>query len=205
MGLILLVVGVAAATAGVFFITNNKTRDNEPNNTTSTTNQGENHMDKIGKTIVVYYSAQKHTKNVATKIATNLGADVFEIVPEQVYTEDDLNWNDSSSRVSREHDDTSLRNIALKSTEVPNWSEYDTVLIGYPIWWSIAAWPTDTFVKNVDWNGKTVIPFCTSYSSGIGESDDLLTAEANGGDWQSGMRFSQDATDADIKTWTDSL
>lgn len=162
-------------------------------------------MDKTGKALVVYYSAQNHTRNVATKIATNLGADVFEIAPEQVYTEDDLNWNDSSSRVSREHDDTSLRNIALKSTEVPNWSEYDTVLIGYPIWWGIAAWPTDTFVKNVDWNGKTVIPFCTSYSSGIGESDDLLKAEANGGDWQSGMRFSQDATDADIKTWTDSL
>ena len=204
IGLILIIAGVAAVCTGVFFITHKNKKENSQDNTTSINNGG-NTMNKDAKTIIVYYSAQNHTKNIATKIAQNLGADIYEIVPEQIYTEDDLNWNDSDSRVSREHDDASLREIVLKSTEVPNWSEYDTVVLGYPIWWGIAAWPTDTFVKNVDWNGKTVLPFCTSHSSSIGESDVLLKTEAKGGNWQDGFRFSQDASDEDIKTWTDSL
>ena len=204
IGLILIIAGVAAVCTGVFFIPHKNKKENSQDNTTSINNGG-NTMNKDTKTIIVYYSAQNHTKNIATKIAQNLGADIYEIVPEQIYTEDDLNWNDSDSRVSREHDDASLRDIVLKSTEVPNWSEYDTVVLGYPIWWGIAAWPTDTFVKNVDWNGKTVLPFCTSHSSSIGESDVLLKTEAKGGNWQDGFRFSQDASDEDIKTWTDSL
>lgn len=204
MGLILLIVGVAAVITGVFFIANNSGKG-ELSNTLSNTNQGENHMDKTGKTIVVYYSAQNHTKNVATKIAENLSADIFEIVPEQVYTDEDLDWTNQDSRVSREHDNVSLRNIAIKSTDVPNWDAYDTVLLGYPIWWGIAAWPTDTFVKGVDFGDKTVIPFCTSQSSGVGESATLLKDEAKGGNWQSGYRFSQNATDSEIKTWTDNL
>ena len=87
------------------------------------------------KILVVYYSAQNHTEAVAQKIAENLGADTFEIVPKEVYTSDDLDWTDSNSRVSKEHNDTSLRNIELETTDVPNWEDYDTVLIGYPIWW----------------------------------------------------------------------
>lgn len=84
-----------------------------------------------------------------------------------------------NSRVSREHKDESLRNVELTSTTVDNWADYETVLIGYPVWWGIAAWPVDTFVKSNDFNGKTVIPFCTS-SSGLGQSGELLE-EANGG------------------------
>lgn len=83
--------------------------------------------------------------------------------------------------------------------------EYDTVLIGYPIWWGIAAWPVDTFVKANDFSGKTVIPFCTSSSSGLRQSGKNLAEEANSGDWQAGQRFSSSASDADIKKWTDSL
>lgn len=129
----------------------------------------------------------------------------FEIVPKEVYTSDDLNWSDDNSRVTREHEDESLRNVELTTTEVANWEEYDTVLIGYPIWWGIAAWPVDTFVKSNDFNGKTVIPFCTSTSSGLGQSGDLLKEEANGGNWQDGHRFSSNPSDSDIKNWTDSL
>lgn len=151
------------------------------------------------KILVVYFSAQNHTKTVAEKIAENLDADIFEIEPEEEYTSDDLNWNDSDSRVSREHDDESLRDVKLKTTKVDNWNEYDTVLIGYPIWWGIAAWPVDTFVKANDFSGKTVIPFCTSASSGLGQSVKLLADEANSGDWQDGQRFSSSASDADIK------
>ena len=137
-----------------------------------------------GKTLVVYFSAQGHTEEVAQQMAENLGADIFEIEPAEEYTTADLNWTDENSRVSREHEDESLRNIELKKTTVDNWEDYDTVLIGYPIWWGIAAWPVDTFVKANDFNGKTVIPFCTSASSGLGRSGDLLAEEANGGNWQ---------------------
>ena len=96
-------------------------------------NKTENVKVGDGKVLVVYYSAQSHTKTVAEKIAKNLNADTFEIVPEEVYSDDDLNWTNSNSRVSREHNDESLRNVKLKNTKVDNWEDYDTVLIGYPI------------------------------------------------------------------------
>lgn len=157
------------------------------------------------KTIVIYFSAQNHTRSVATKIATNLNADIFEIEPATPYTEEDLDWTASDSRVSKEHDDASLQDIALKTTTVPNWDSYDTVLIGYPIWWGLSAWPVDSFVKQTDFTGKTVIPFCTSHSSGLGNSDTNLHSKTTTGNWQPGHRFSQDATDADAKEWTDNL
>ena len=169
------------------------------NNTTNVT------LGSDSKILVVYYSAQNHTEAVAQKIAENLDADTFEIVPKEVYTSDDLDWTDSSSRVSKEHNDTSLRNIELETTDVPNWEDYDTVLIGYPIWWGIAAWPTNTFVKANDFSGKTVIPFCTSSSSGLGQSGKLLSQDANGGTWAEGHRFNSSPSDSDIKSWTDSL
>ena len=157
------------------------------------------------KILVVYYSAQNHTKSVAEKIAKNLNADIFEIVPEEVYSSDDLDWTNSNSRVSREHDDESLRDVKLKNTKVNNWEEYDTVLIGYPIWWGISAWPVDTFVKANNFDGKKVIPFCTSASSGLGQSGKLLQKEANSGDWQDGYRFSSNPSDSDIQKWTDGI
>lgn len=91
-------------------------------------------MDKNTKSIIVYFSAQNHTRNIATKIAADINADIFEIEPIQTYTEDDLSWTNSESRVSREHNDESLQEVALKSVSVPNWDEYETVFIGYPIW-----------------------------------------------------------------------
>ncbi len=134
-----------------------------------------------------------------------LNADTFEIVPEDIYTSDDLNWSDNNSRVSREHDDESLRNIKLKNTKVNNWENYDTILIGYPIWWGIAAWPVNTFVKENNFDGKTVIPFCTSSSSGIGQSGKLLEQEANSGKWLEGHRFNSNPSNTDIKNWIDSI
>ena len=116
-----------------------------------------------------------------------------------------MDWTDDNSRVSREHEDESLRNIELETTSVSNWDTYDTVLIGYPIWWGIAAWPVNTFVEANNFTGKTVIPFCTSSSSGLGESGELLAELANSGNWQVGHRFSSNPSDSDIKTWTDTL
>lgn len=181
--------------------------DNRPDDTvtnSSTTNQGTIDMSN-SKILVAYYSAQNHTKAVAQKIAANLNADLFEIVPKDVYTSADLDWTDDSSRVNREHDDENQRNIELVATTVDNWSEYDTVFIGYPIWWGIAAWPVDTFVKANNFDSKTVIPFATSTSSGLGQSGQLLADEADGGNWLPGHRFGSNPSDGDIKSWTDSL
>lgn len=178
--------------------------ENQTSNSVGTENE-DNTTEGTGKTLVVYFSAQGHTEEVAQKIANNLGADIFELEPVDEYSSDDLNWTDSNSRVSQEHEDESLRNIELVSTSVENWDSYDTVLIGYPIWWGIAAWPVDTFVKSNDFTGKTVIPFCTSSSSGLGNSGDLLAEEANSGDWQDGHRFRSNPSDSDINNWTNSL
>ena len=158
-----------------------------------------------GKVLVVYYSASGNTKRVAEDIAEAAGGDLFEITPTEPYTSDDLNWTNSDSRVSREHDDESLRDVPLTTTEVENWDDYDTVFIGYPIWWGIAAWPVDTFVKNNDFTGKTVIPFATSSSSGMGQSGTLLEEMAGTGDWQDGQRFSSGASQSDVADWVSGL
>ena len=158
-----------------------------------------------GKVLVVYYSASGNTKRVAEDIAEAAGGDLFEIVPTEVYTSDDLNWTNSDSRVSREHDDESLRDVPLTTTEVENWDDYDTVFIGYPIWWGIAAWPVDNFVKDNDFSGKTVIPFATSSSSGMGQSGTLLSEMAGTGDWQDGQRFRSNASQSDVADWVSGL
>ena len=160
---------------------------------------------ETGKTLVVYYSASGNTERVAKDIAEAAGADLFEIVPTEVYTSEDLNWTNSDSRVSREHDDESLRDVSLTTTEVPDWDSYDTVFIGYPIWWGIAAWPVDTFVKNNDFTGKTVIPFATSSSSGMGQSGSLLADMAGTGEWQEGQRFSSGVSGDDVQSWVNGL
>ena len=160
---------------------------------------------ETGKTLVVYYSASGNTERVAKDIAEAAGADLFEIVPTEVYTRDDLDWTNPDSRVSREHDDESLRDVPRSTTEVPDWDSYGTVFIGYPIWWGIAAWPVDTFVKNNDFTGKTVIPFATSSSSGMGQSGSLLADMAGTGDWQEGQRFSSGVSSDDVQSWVNGL
>lgn len=160
---------------------------------------------ETGKTLVVYYSASGNTERVAKDIAEAAGADLFEIVPTEVYTSDDLDWTNPDSRVSREHDDESLRDVPLTTTEVPDWDSYDTVFIAYPIWWGIAAWPVDTFVKNNDFTGKTVIPFATSSSSGMGQSGSLLADMAGTGEWQEGQRFSSGVSGDDVQSWVNGL
>lgn len=160
---------------------------------------------ETGKTLVIYYSASGNTARVAKDIAEAAGADLFEIVPTEVYTSDDLDWTNPDSRVSREHDDESLRDVPLTTTEVPDWDSYDTVFIGYPIWWGIAAWPVDTFVKNNDFTGKTVIPFATSSSSGMGQSGSLLADMAGTGEWQEGQRFSSGVSSDEVQSWVNGL
>lgn len=155
--------------------------------------------------LVVYYSATGNTAEVAQYIADSTGGDLFEIQPVEPYTDDDLNWTDDNSRVSQEHADESLRDVELVADTVDNWDQYDTVFIGYPIWWGIAAWPVDGFVEADGFSGKTVIPFCTSSSSGLGESGQLLADMAGTGDWQEGQRFRSGASQEDVQSWIEEL
>lgn len=158
-----------------------------------------------GKTLVVYYSASGNTENVSNVIAKTLGADLFELEPVEPYSNDDLNWTNNDSRVTREHENEDERDVELVSATVDNWSEYDTVFIGYPIWWGIAAWPVDEFIETNDFTGKTVIPFATSASSGMGQSGELLAEMAGTGDWHEGQRFRSGASEDDIVAWVEGL
>lgn len=160
-----------------------------------------------GKVLVVYFSASGNTETAAQGIATALNADLFELVPEQPYTEEDLDWTADGSRVNNEHDDESLRDIPLTNAVPENWDSYDTVFIGYPIWWGIAAWPTNTFVEANDFTGKTVIPFCTSASSGMGNSATLLADLAGAGTWLEleGQRFSSGVTAEEAGQWASTV
>lgn len=208
--IIVVVLLIGAALFGIYYGLNSKNKaddkiNSSANNSLNSDKDSKDKTSSAKKILVVYYSAQTHTEKVAKEIASNLNADIFKIEPKDVYTTDDLNWSNDKSRVSREHDDESLRNVELKTTKVDNWDSYDTVLIGYPIWWGVAAWPVNTFVKANDFDGKTVIPFCTSASSGIGNSGKLLEGDAGSGKWLSGQRFSSSPSTEDIKEFTDSI
>ena len=141
--------------------------------------------------LVVYYSATGNTAQVAQYIADSTGGDLFEIQPVEPYTDDDLNWTE--------------RDVELVADTVDNWDQYDTAFIGYPIWWGITAWPVDGFVEANDFSGKTVIPFCTSSSSGLGQSGQLLADMAGTGDWQEGQRFRSGASQEDVQSWIEEL
>lgn len=176
---------------------NSSTNENKTENTDTTTTDS--------KTLVVYYSATGNTEEAANLIAQETNGDLFELEPVEPYSDDDLNWSDENSRVVYEHDHEDARNVELVSTTVENWDEYDRVFIGYPLWWQIAAWPVNSFVENNDFTGKTVIPFCTSSSDGIGESGQLLADMAGTGNWLEGRRFSSSVSQDDIQEWIASL
>jgi flavodoxin len=158
-----------------------------------------------GKVLVAYYSATGNTEQVAKRLSSALDATLFEVEPKDPYTDDDLDWSDENSRVSQEHDDSSKRDVALTQTTPDNWDSFDTVLVGYPIWWSDAAWPIDHFVSDNDFAGKRVITFCTSQASGLGESTDNLAEMAGTGDWEDGQRFPEEPSNDDIDSWANSL
>lgn len=183
----------------------NKSQDNTAAaSANSEISSSESNSSKKSKILVVYFSATGSTKKVAEYIKDETGADTFEIEPSTPYSNDDLNYNDENSRVCKEHNDED-RKVELKSTAVPKWEDYDTVYIGYPIWWGTAAWPTDAFVSANDFTGKTVIPFCTSASSPLGNSATELAAKANGGNWLTGKRFSSGAERDEVSDWVKSI
>ena len=156
-----------------------------------------------GSALVAYFSATGNTEGIATAIAEHASADVFVITPAQAYTDADLNYNDDASRTSIERVDGTQPELTQVTPD--SFDTYSTVFVGYPIWWGEAAWPLRTFVANNDFTGKTVVPFCTSASSGIGGSGETLAELAGTGEWAEGRRFSGGAPTADVIAWVDSL
>ncbi|WP_295629611.1 flavodoxin [uncultured Intestinimonas sp.] len=157
------------------------------------------------RVLVAYFSATGNTERVAGHIAEATGGDLFELTPSDPYTDEDLNWTDENSRVVYEYENPDARDTELTSYTPENWADYDVVFIGYPIWWYDAAWPVEGFVEENDFTGKTVIPFCTSSSSGLGESGARLAELAGTGTWLEGQRFRSSASQEDVAAWVDSL
>ena len=151
------------------------------------------------KVLVVYFSATGTTKSVAEKIASLTNGDLYEIKAAVEYTADDLNWNDSGSRSTKEQNDKSSR-PEIGSDPV-SLEGYGTIYIGYPIWWGEEPRIMDTFVEKYNFDGITMIPFCTSASSGIGRSGSNLADNAGSGNWLAGQRFAAGASEADISSW----
>ncbi|MBO6193610.1 MAG: flavodoxin [Clostridiales bacterium] len=153
--------------------------------------------------LVVVFSQTGHTMGIAQMIAEIEDADLYEIVPAVPYTDEDLNYNDSSSRATAEQNDPSVRpEIGSDPIEI---SGYTRIYIGYPIWWGQEPRIMDTFAESYDFADATVIPFCTSGSSGIGQSGSNLAAAAGSGNWIEGMRFPSDASEDDVRAWINEL
>ena len=157
------------------------------------------------RVLVAYFSATGNTERVAGYIAEATGGDLFELTPSDPYTDEDLNWTDENSRVVYEYENPDARDTELVTYTPENWADYDVMFIGYPIWWYDAAWPVEGFVEENDFTGKTVIPFCTSSSSGLGESGARLAELAGTGTWLEGQRFRSSASQEDVAAWVDSL
>ncbi len=155
------------------------------------------------KVLVAYFSATNNTEGVAQTLAGGLGADLYEIVPEQPYTDEDLNYGNSESRSSLEMNDPGSRPAI--SGAVENMEQYDVVLIGYPIWWGEAPRIVSTFIESYDFSGKTLAAFCTSGGSGFGSSDSALRSASDGAAWLDGHRFSVGASAEDVLVWADGL
>lgn len=155
------------------------------------------------KVLVAYFSATNTTEGVAEHIASGLNADIYEIVPEEPYTDADLNYNDNNSRTTIEMNDPNARPAISGSVE--DMGQYDIVFIGYPIWWGEAPRIVSTFIESYDFSGKTIVPFCTSGSSGIGSSATNLEQLTDGADWLSGKRFNGSDSQETVMEWVNSL
>ncbi len=169
-------------------------------------NDDQNLDDKMNnngnKTLVAYFSATGTTMEAATKLAKAIHADLHEIVPEAPYTSGDLNWNNKNSRSSVEMADKSSRPAIANRVE--NMAQYDTVFVGFPIWWYIAPTIINTFLEQYDMTGKTIVPFFTSGGSGAGETLKYLKPSAPGANWVNPKNFNY-MSESDIVTWTNSL
>ena len=171
----------------------------EPSSEAAEPESGAVHSDVL----VAYFSATGTTKGVAEKIASITGGDLYEILAAEPYTSDDLNYNDSSSRSTQEQNDKSVR-PEIGSEDI-SLEGYTTIYLGFPIWWGEEPRILDTFVEKYSFEGITVIPFCTSSSSGIGRSGSNMEALAGTGTWLDGKRFGGNVSEEDLQSWIEGL
>ncbi|MBE6046624.1 MAG: flavodoxin [Clostridiales bacterium] len=176
--------------------------DNEMASTEEQTSEAEGN-DSENSTLVVYFSVTGNTRGVAEKIADITGADVYEIKAAEEYTSEDIDYDNSDSRTTHEQNDSSARPEI--GSDTISLEGYTTIYIGYPIWWGQEPRIMDTFVESYDFDGITMIPFCTSGSSDIGQSGQNLADNAGSGSWLEGKRFASDASEDEIRTWIDGL
>lgn len=179
------------------------TPDTPNGQTAEDTVPAEGLADGSGKILVVYFSATGHTKAVAEALSAELDADLYEIVPEEPYTSDDLNYSSDHCRANQEQNDDSARPAI--SGSVGSMDDYGIVFLGYPIWWGREPKIVDTFLESYDLTGKTLIPFCTSGSSGISGSLSGIKAGAPGANVLDGQRFSGSASPEEVRDWVDTL
>ena len=174
-----------------------------PEQTEEQSQNADTDKSKGADTIVVYFSATGATKGVAERIANATGADIFELIPAEPYSDADLDWNDRNSRTTIEMNDPDVRPAIANDTI--DLDGYTTVYIGYPIWWGDAPRMMSTFVEAHSFDGKTVIPFCTSGGSGIGRSGENLASQAGSGNWLAGKRLDAGISESEIQDWISSL
>lgn len=155
------------------------------------------------KILVAFFSATNTTQGVAEQMADGLGADLYEIVPEEPYTDADLDYNDDNSRSTMEMNDPTVRPAISGSVE--NMEQYDLVFLGYPIWWGETPRIVSTFMESYDFSGKTIVPFCTSGGSGIGSSAENLADLTDGAEWIPGQRLDGGSSQDEIMEWVNSL
>ena len=157
----------------------------------------------MSKKLVAYFSASGTTARLAENLAEAIGADIFEIVPEVPYTAADLNWQDKHSRSSIEMQDPASR-PAIAATR-DNMADYDTIFVGFPIWWYVAPTIINTFLESCDLTGKTIIPFATSGGSGIGETNEKLEPSCPGAKLLEGRVFRSSASKTELEAWAEGL
>ena len=196
-----LIIGLTACSGGSSEEAADTDNGSEATAAEQTTEAEPNDSSTGNATLVVYFSATGNTRGVAEKIASITGADIYEIKAAQEYTDADLDWHDSDSRTTHEQNDPSAR-PEIGSDPV-SLDGYTTIYIGYPIWWGEEPRIMDTFVESYDFNGITMIPFCTSSSSGIGRSGQNLADNAGSGNWLEGARFGGGASEDELSTWID--
>lgn len=176
----------------------NKIDSSIENSQSTTESLANENLEKEG-TLVAYFSATGTTKEIAEKIANLTNADLYEILPAQPYTSEDLDWKDANSRTTQEQNDSLIRpEIASEPLSLDT---YSTIYIGYPIWWGEEPRILDTFVESYDFEEITIIPFCTSSSSGIGQSEENLAQKAGSGNWLEGQRFSGNTSEDTLESW----
>lgn len=174
------------------------TSDAPENDASETPASAETAKGDDSRTLIVYFSCTGTTKSAAERLAALTGADLYKITPEEPYTSDDLNYNDDNCRANREMNDAGAR--PALAGDMPDLTAYDTVLLGYPIWWGTMPRVINTLLENCDFSGKTILPFCTSGSSGIAQSAADLKEALPNSDVRGGLRMNS-ASDDDIAAW----